>query len=162
MNTNNNFSTQNSQATPLASDLQSTPYGASDRDSWSVMFEHLYDDLLRLYQRERELIRTEVKEKTTEAKAAVTSMAVGWGLLLVGGFALAATAIISLNLVMPLWAAAGTVTLILLVIGTAVVIGAKKKLDPGVLAPRKSIDTLGEIKTAFKERYHEFKTITHH
>lgn len=131
------------------------------RDSYRAMAEHLYVDMAQLFQREGVLIRTEVKEKLDEMKAAVGSMVVGGAFLLVGVFAVVATAIIALDIVLPLWASALIVTAALLLVGGVMVAGAKKKLNADQLTPHQSLDTLGEIKTTFKERFNEFKS-THH
>lgn len=132
------------------------------RESWSVMFEHLYADMTQLYERESLLIRTEVKEKIDEVKTVFSSMVIGGSFLFAGVFAAVSTAIIALDLVLPLWASALIVTILLFAIGGIMVLGAKKKLGANKLVPRKSIDTLGEIKTTFKERMNEFKSYKHH
>ncbi len=128
-----------------------------ERDSWKVMFEHLYADLSRLFERESLLIRTEVREKITEAKVAAGSLAIGGGMLLIGAFAAVATAIILLDQVLPLWASALIVTAVLFIVGFVMVKGALKRLEADRLTPRQSLETLGEIKTTFKERINEFK-----
>ncbi len=133
------------------------PVDNVDRESWKVMFDHLTTDLARLFEQEKLLIRTEVKEIVTEAKVAVGSMVVGGALLAVGGLALVATIIIVLAQFMPLWGSAALVTAVLLVVGFVMVNGAKRKLTADKITPRQSIETMGEIKTTFKERFNEFK-----
>ena len=128
-----------------------------ERDSWKVMFEHLYADMTRLFERESLLIRTEVKEKIMEAKVAATSLAIGGVMLFIGAFAAVATAIILLDQILPLWASALIVTAALMIIGYVMVTAALKKLEADRLTPRQSLETLGEIKTTFKERINEFK-----
>ncbi|HXH29837.1 MAG TPA: phage holin family protein [Bacteriovoracaceae bacterium] len=128
-----------------------------ERDSWKVMFEHLYADMTRLFERESLLIRTEVREKFMEAKVAVGSLAVGAMMLFIGAFAAAATAIILLDQFLPLWASALIVTAVLCIAGYVMVTGALKKLEGDRLTPRQSLETLGEITTTFKERINEFK-----
>lgn len=131
------------------------------RESYRALGEHLYTDIRQLFERESLLIRTEVKEKMDEMKAAVGTMVVGGAFLFVGVFAVVATAIIALDIVLPLWASALIVTAVLLLVGAVMVMGAKKKLNAERLTPHQSLDTLGEIKTTFKERINEFKS-THH
>jgi uncharacterized membrane protein YqjE len=131
--------------------------GRSDSDSWRFMLEKLYDDMGRLWQKESELIRVEMNEKLTQVKAAAVSMVAGGAVLFVGLLCVAATAIIALNLITELWLAAVIVTAAFLIVGGIMVGGAKQKLEADSLKPRRSVETLGEIKTTLKERVHEFK-----
>lgn len=133
-----------------------------DRESWKSMAEGLYADVSRLISREGELIRTEVKEKLVEVKGAMVSMAVGGAFLMVGLFAFVATAIIWMAKYMDLGIAAGIVTFALLVVGAIAFFAGKKKLTADHLVPNQSIDTLGQIKSTFKERINEYKSISHH
>ena len=128
-----------------------------ERESWKTMMDHLYSDITLLYEREKLLIRSEMNDKVNEVKKAVGSLAVGGGMLVIGAFAIAATAIIVLDIFMPLWASALIVSAGLLIVGFVMVKGAQKKLAADRLKPRHSIETVGEIKTTFKERYNEFK-----
>lgn len=128
-----------------------------ERESWKTMMDHLYSDITLLYEREKLLIRSEMNDKVNEVIKAVGSLAVGGGMLVIGAFAIAATAIIVLDIFMPLWASALIVSAGLLIVGFVMVKGAQKKLAADRLKPRHSIETVGEIKTTFKERYNEFK-----
>lgn len=134
----------------------------AERESWRDMFDHLYADLSHLYERQSLLIRQEVREKFDETKAAVISLAIGGSILLVGLFAAVATAIIALDVVMPLWASALIVTGVLLLVGGVMFVGAKKKLAGRNLVPHHSFETMGEIKSTFKERFNEYKSTRHH
>jgi uncharacterized integral membrane protein len=127
------------------------------RDSWKVMFDRLYVDMSRLMERERLLFKTEVKEKVSDLKNAIGSLVVAGSLLFVGVFALVATTIILLNLVMPLWASALIVTAILFIVGGILIGNAKKKLDADHLKPKQSIETFGEMTNTFKETINEYR-----
>lgn len=133
-----------------------------EKESWREMLNHLYTDLEHLYERQSLLIRQEVREKFDETKGAVVSLAIGGSILLVGLFAAVATAIIALDVVMPLWAAALIVTGVLLLVGGVMFAGAKKKLAARNLVPHHSFETMGEIKSTFKERLNEYKSTRHH
>jgi hypothetical protein len=137
-----------------ATDYQAN--GQYTRDSWKSSFEHLYHDMSRLMVRESELIRTEMGEKFDQIKKSVVPFILGGVMLGVGGLALVATAIIVFNYFMPLWLSAVIVTAVLFVVGGVMIASAKKKLEAQELKPRRSIETLGEIKTTFKERVNEF------
>ena len=128
-----------------------------ERESWKDMAQHLYTDMNHLWQKQSLLVSAELNEKITEIKVAVGSLAVGAALLLVGLFSLVATAIILIDLVAPLWLSALLVTAVLMIVGGAMLIGAKKKLEADKIKPKKSIETFGEIRNTFQERIHEFK-----
>lgn len=132
-------------------------YQSREADSWRYQLERLYDDMGLLWEKQSELIRTEMNEKVTQLKAAAASMVAGGAVLFVGLICVAATAIIALNLVMPLWLSGVIVTAAFLIIGGIMVGGAKQKLEADSLKPRRSVETLSEIKSTLKERVHEFK-----
>jgi hypothetical protein len=123
---------------------------------WKFAFENLSNDMIRLWDKESRLIRTEMNEKVSQVKTAAGALAAGGSVMLVGVFSLAATAIIALDLVMPLWLSAVIVTAALFIVGGIMLATGKKKLEAEKLKPRHSIETLGEIKTTLQERVHEF------
>ena len=134
-----------------------TVQSSVERESWKEMVQHLYADINTLWQKESLLVRTELNEKVTDIKVAAGSFAIAGGLLFVGLISLVATATLLMNLVVPLWAASLIVTAAFLIIGTVLIMGAKKKLEANRLKPTRSIETFGEIKNTFQERFHEFK-----
>lgn len=150
---------------PTNSNIDGRYYGSVDknvhspveRETWKEMAQHLYTDMNQLWQKQSLLVSTELNEKIAEIKIAAGSLAVGAALLLVGLFALVATAIILIDLVAPLWLSALLVTTVLLVVGAVMLMGAKKKLKADKIKPEKSIETFGEIRNTFQERIHEFK-----
>lgn len=129
----------------------------TERESWKIMVQNLYQDMSQLIQRESQLIRSEVTEKISDVKTATGSLAVGGVLLFVGIFAAVATVITLLALVMDLWASCALVSCVLFVVGGIMVKAAQKKLTAEKLRPRQSIETIGEISNSFKERINEFK-----
>lgn len=137
-------------------------YTVETRESWRDMLDQLYEDMSALYERQSLLIRQEMREKIDEAKGAIVTMAIGGSFLLVGMFAAVATAIIALDLVMPLWASALIVSGVLLCAGAIMYAGAKKKLSASHLVPHHSLETMGEIKSTLKERVNEYKSTRHH
>src|SRR5665647_586596 len=141
----------------IRSNIDSTIHTSdtSDRDSWKSMFERFYVDMGALLEKEGRLIKVELSEKFTEVKAASTTLVIGATLLLVGVFALAATTVILLALVMDLWIAASIVTIALLVVGGTLLSASLTKLEGKRLSPRRSVEALGEITTTLKERVHE-------
>lgn len=126
-----------------------------ERDSWKEMSQRLYTDVVNLFSREGELIRAEMNEKVSDVKTGAVSLISGGVTLFVGLMCLAATAIILIDLITPLWLSAVIVTVIFLAIGASMLAAAKKKLDTQKLKPYKSIEAFGEIRHSLKEKVHE-------
>ena len=126
-----------------------------ERESVTTLIQNFYTDVSRLMSKEGELIRAELNEKITQVKVASGSLVVGGVLMFVGVFCLAATAIICLNLVAPLWLSALIVTAALLIVGGIMLAGAKKKLNAEDLKPVKSIGAIGEIRHSLQEKVNE-------
>lgn len=126
-----------------------------ERESVKTVVAKFYTDVSKLLSKEGELIRTELNEKMAQIKVASGALAVGGALLFVGVFCAAATAIICLNLIAPLWLSALIVTAVLLVVGGVMLMGAKKKLNADDLKPVKSIDAFGEIRHSLQEKVNE-------
>ncbi len=127
------------------------------RESWGVILEKLSTDMTNLWGRQSSLMTTELNEKMTTVKGASSTLIAGGACLLVGTFALAATAIISLSNIVDPWIAAFIVTVILMGTGFIMVRSAQKKLIGRDLLPNRSIETLGQIRNTIQERIHEFK-----
>lgn len=126
-----------------------------DRESWKDMSQRLYTDVSNLFIREGELIRAEMSEKVLDVKSGAISLVGGGAVLFVGALCLAATAIILLDLVAPLWLSAVIVTVVFLAIGAFMLMAGKKKLASDRIKPTKSIEAFGEIRHSLKEKVHE-------
>ncbi len=126
-----------------------------DRESWKDMSQRLYTDVTNLFVREGELIRAEMNEKVTDVKAGAVSLIGGGVTLFVGLLCVAATAIILLDLIAPLWLAAVIVSVVFLAIGGMMLGAAKKKLAADKIRPNKSFEAFGEIRHSLKEKVHE-------
>jgi hypothetical protein len=126
-----------------------------DRDSWKFMLQRFYTDVSALFAKEGQLIRTEMSEKATQVKTGVISFAAAGVVLFIGALCFAATAMILLALIIPIWLSAVVVTAAFLVIGAVMLAAAKKKMDADNLVPRKSIDALSDIRYSLKEKVNE-------
>lgn len=126
-----------------------------DKETWSASIQRLYGDVSELFVRESQLIRAEVNEKVTDLKTVAIEFVTSGVVLFVGLLCVAATAIICLNLVVPLWAAALIVTAAFLIIGGVLFAAAKKKVSQNSFTPNKSIAAFGEISHTLKEKVHE-------
>jgi hypothetical protein len=128
---------------------------SEERESWKNLVQRLYDDLATLFQKEGQLVRTEMNEKFDQVKTASSSLLLGGLVLFVGIQCLAATAIILISQVTAVWIAATVVTAFLLVVGALVFSSAKKKLNAEDLRPRKSIEAFEHIRFSLKEKVNE-------
>lgn len=158
--TNKNYAGYNSTHFTTREDIHKSNVSSLDdtnRESWKEMAEHLYHDMLGLWKKESQLIRTEMSEKLSEFKKSTVSLAIGGAFLFYGGLCLVATAVLALNFVLELWAAAGVMAAFFLVIGAVIAVSAKKKLEADNLKPNQSIQALGTISHTLKERFHEIK-----
>jgi uncharacterized membrane protein YgdD (TMEM256/DUF423 family) len=126
-----------------------------ERESMKSMVQNFYTDISRLMTKEGDLIRTELNEKVTQVKVASGALVASGVVLFVGVLCAAATAIICLDLVAPLWLSAVIVTAAFLIIGGIMFAGAKKKLNADDLKPVKSIQAFGEIRNSLQEKVNE-------
>ncbi|HYO66657.1 MAG TPA: phage holin family protein [Archangium sp.] len=116
--------------------------GMSGRAFGSLVGE-FFDQGKRLIRAEIALAKTELRQEATKVKAGSVLVGAGGLLLFIGALAFAAFAIVLLDLVMPLWAAALIVTVLFLGIGAAVAMAGIKSLKQ-VHAPNQTIQTLKE------------------
>lgn len=126
-----------------------------DRASWKNMGQRFYEDVVHLFESEGQLIRTEMTEKVSEVKSASAVLITGGLLLFVGVLTLAATAVIALNLITPLWLASTIVTIAFLSIGGILFVSGKNKLEVDKIKPNRSIAAFGEIRHTLKEKVNE-------
>src|SRR3954466_13128507 len=75
-----------------------------ENESWKGSIQRFYTDVSSLIEREGELIRTEMAEKAVQVKTASVAFVSAGVMLFIGALCLAATAMILLNYVVPLWA----------------------------------------------------------
>ena len=97
----------------------------------------------QLLRAEARLARAELKAEAKKATAGSGMLAAGGVVLLLGAMALVAFLVIALGNVMPLWASALIVTVVLLAVGAGVAMAGAKRLKT-IHAPTKTIQTLKE------------------
>jgi uncharacterized membrane protein YqjE len=116
--------------------------GMSERAFGSLLSE-FFDQGKRLIRAEVTLAKTELRQELTKVKAGGMMVGVGGVLLLLGGIAFTAFAVIALALVMPLWLSALIVTVLFLAIGAGIAYGGIKRMQQ-LHAPDQTIQTLKE------------------
>ena len=94
------------------------------------LLSRLFDDVTRLFRNELALARAETMEAAHRAKAGVGAVATGGAILLLGGIALVAAAVLGLATVMDAWLASLIVGVVLAIIGYAMLNAGKKRLEP--------------------------------
>jgi uncharacterized membrane protein YqjE len=116
--------------------------GLHDRPVGSVVSEFL-DQAKRLVRAEINLAKAELRGELKKAQSAGTMVGVGGVMLLLGGIAFLALAVIVLDLFLALWLSALIVTAFFLIVGGALASSGLKRMKQ-VHAPEKTIQTLNE------------------
>jgi hypothetical protein len=110
------------------------------------LFSELASETGTLVRKEVELAKTEMSAKAAVAGRNAGAVAAGGAVAFMGGLALVAAMILALGMLIPLWASALIVGLVVAGIGGALVmkgLTAFKRIDP---VPRETIRTLEEDK----------------
>ena len=106
------------------------------------LIKSLADDVTHLFAQEIALAKTEVASAVKDIKAGVLSLAVGLGVLFAGFIVLLGAAVAGLSLFMETWLAGLNVGGVVALIGLALLLKAKKSLDPDAMVPNRTIDSL--------------------
>ncbi|MCB9775370.1 MAG: phage holin family protein [Nitrospiraceae bacterium] len=112
----------------------------------SDLFRDLINETKILIQQEIQLLKLEMSQKATQAGKDVAFLAVGGALVYAGLLVLVAAATLGLALVIPGWASALIVGLVVVGIGYGLIqkgISDLKNINP---APQKTIDSVKETK----------------
>ncbi len=112
----------------------------------SDLFRDLMNETKILIQQEIQLLKLEMSQKATQASKDVAFIAVGGALAYAGLLVLLAAATLALALVIPGWASALIIGLVVVGIGYGLIqkgISDLKNINP---APQKTIDSVKETK----------------
>jgi hypothetical protein len=127
---------------------------ADDREleSHSVggLLRQLGRDVPDLLIKELALARSEIAATAQSTKAGVASLATGAAILMPGVFVLSMAAVYGLALFMPLWGAALIVGGVVTLIGIAMVMAGKKKLEADSLKPERTLHQMHKDRDAIK------------
>lgn len=129
----------------------------SENQNLRQMAQDIYNDIYAVFDKERELLRTEMQEKLENAKMGITTSSIGISCMVLACFTFTALAVVALNYVMDLWLSALIVGAVLAVAGVLLFNSGKKKLERDSLTPRRSLNTLGNIGRSFKEKYYDIR-----
>lgn len=107
------------------------------------LLSDLASQLMSLFQKEGQLVRTEVSESIHRAVAALAGMMIG-AILLIGAvnvlLGAVVTALVAMNIPAP-WAAL-IVAIVVGVVGALIMWGAMRNLSPSRLAPNRSAEQI--------------------
>jgi hypothetical protein len=123
-----------------------------DFDSHSVggLLRQLGRDVPELLIKELALARAELASAAQSTRTGVASLATGAAILMPGVFVLLMAAVYGLALVLPMWGAALIVGGVVTLIGVAMLIAGKKKLEPGSLKPERTLHQMRKDREAIK------------
>lgn len=137
---------------------------AIDKSDHSLpsLISDLTRDMADLVRQEIALARAEMSTKLSTAKTAVTSVAIGAAVLLVGLFFLLQALVNGIAMLLPPhlapWLAPLLVGAAFALAGYMMVKGGSTKLTADSLMPHKTIDSLARTKTVVQERKYEQPT----
>ncbi|MCP3165871.1 phage holin family protein [Myxococcus qinghaiensis] len=136
------FGSEHRRSQVWDSDADRVSPGAAERPLGALVSEFL-EQGRHLFRAELTLARAEVRSEARKAAAGGGMLAAGGLVLLLGAMALVAFLVIVLANVMPLWASALLVTVVLLAAGAGSAMVGVRRLK-AVHAPHKTIQTLKE------------------
>ena len=117
-----------------------------ENESAISLLRRLMDELATLFRQELALATSELTGALTKLTAGVVSIATGGAVLFAGFLVLLASAVLGLANVVEPWLAALIVGGVVAVIGLALVLAGRKKIDPSTLKPRRSPESLRQDK----------------
>lgn len=123
------------------------------------LFTDLTRELSTLVRQEAQLIKAEVSEKATDAKAGAVEMAVGGALLLVAFFILMLAAVAGLNQLLGVtaidypWLSPLIIGLLVAIAGIVMMLWGRQSLGTGTLAPRRSTESIRRDTEVLKEQF---------
>lgn len=108
----------------------------------TALLADLANETTALVRKEVELAKAEVQEKVTEAGRGLVSLALGGGVAFLGLMFLLWAVVYGLSTVMPQWAAALIVGVVMAVIGLILIQSGRKTLSATSLQPKRTIETV--------------------
>ena len=120
--------------------------------SFGDLFRQLTQDLSTLMRQEVMLAKTELSQKASEAGKDVGLLAVGGAIAYAGFLVILAGIVLALGLVLPWWASALIVGVVVAAIGYFLIRKGQTALKQANLTPKQTIETLKEDQQWVKEQ----------
>lgn len=127
------------------------PRPKADR-SIATLLSDLASETILLFRQELALLKAELHEKVSRVGQGAVSLGAGALIAFSGWLVLLAAAVLGLATVLPGWAAALIVALIVLAIGGALLWIGKSRFDADSLTPRRTLRSLREDEAWLRER----------
>lgn len=148
------YADQNSPTREAPSPRDSVPPpSAREPESTMGLVRKLIDELSTLVRGELALARAELREAFASAKTGAVALAAAGVVLFAAFLVLLSSAVLALAQVLPAWAAALIVGLIVGAIGYLMLRAGQKKLSPSVLEPTRTQESLRRDKDLFQRKH---------
>jgi len=116
------------------------------------LVRQLAHEVPALIGEELALAKAEIRDSIQTAKAAAAALAGGMVVMLAGLVILLMAAVYGLALVVPAWLAALIVGSVAMVVGFVMVQSGKKQLEPSLLTPERTMNSLHKDKDAIQRK----------
>jgi uncharacterized membrane protein YqjE len=138
----------------MATQLAPDDLESEERRSQSVvtLLRRLTHELSTLLRQEIRLATVEISGALKRAVAGALATASGGAVLFAGLLVLLAAAVLGLATVLPAWASALIVGVVVSVIGLILVLSGAKQLNPSALEPERSVRSLAKDKDVLMRR----------
>jgi uncharacterized membrane protein YqjE len=138
----------------MATQLAPDDLESEERRSQSVvtLLRRLTHELSTLLRQEIRLATVEISGALKRAVAGTLATASGGAVLFAGLLVLLAAAVLGLATVLPAWASALIVGVVVSVIGLILVLSGAKQLNPSALEPERSVRSLAKDKDVLMRR----------
>jgi uncharacterized membrane protein YqjE len=138
----------------MATQLAPDDLESEERRSQSVvtLLRRLTHELSTLLRQEIRLATVEISGALKRAVAGALATASGGAVLFAGLLVLLAAAVLGLATVLPAWASALIVGVVVSVIGLILVLSVAKQLNPSALEPERSVRSLAKDKDVLMRR----------
>ena len=125
----------------------------------SDLIRALVADLVSLARHEADLVKIELKPKVSSAGAAVGMVVVAGFVALFGLATLIAASVLALAIVLPAWAAALIVGVVLFAVAAALVLAGRARIRAATpLTPKRSLDAAQEDLAWIRDKTEQLKT----
>lgn len=121
--------------------------------SLAALLSDLAGETVELFRRELELFRAELQEKLSKAGAGVVALAAAALIAFSAWLFLLLAAVFALAIVVPPWAAALIVGVLVLAIAGALAFYGRSRLRADALTPERTLRSLREDRKWIKERF---------
>lgn len=120
--------------------------------SIATLLSDLASEAILLLRQEMALLKAELHEKFNRVGQGASALGAGALVAFSGWLVLLAAAVLGLAEVLPAWAAALIVAIVVLAIGAGLVLFGKNRLDAQALTPERSLRSLREDEAWIRER----------